>query len=118
KVVAKLRHHITTPIVEKLLAHRERLTSFTLLVQSELADRIKARQNTREFSCFSLFVQFHCAIQSSFKVAASCFCPKPKVDSKVIHLTLKPPLLENSAPFFAMTRRAFQQRRKMIRVSL
>jgi len=88
------------------------------MVQSELADRIAASHGSKDFSSLSLFVQFHTEIVSSFKVGSSCFYPKPNVDSKVVKLALRPPPLEKSAPFFALVRRAFQQRRKMLRVSL
>lgn len=118
KVVANLPYHITTPILEKLLEHRELFSTFTIMVQSELADRMSASASSKDFSSLSLFLQFHTTIIASFKVAASCFYPKPKVDSKVVQLALRPPPLKESAPFFALIRRGFQQRRKMLRVSL
>ncbi|HSX38499.1 MAG TPA: rRNA adenine N-6-methyltransferase family protein [Chlamydiales bacterium] len=95
-----------------------RFTHFTLMVQSEVADRITANAGAKNFSSLSLFAQFHCQLKASFKVAASRFYPKPKVDSKVLCLVLKEMPLKESALFFAIVRRAFQQRRKMIRVSL
>lgn len=118
KVVANLPYHITTPILEKLLEYRDRFTTLTLMVQSELADRLGASPGTKDFGFMSLFVQFHTERRASFKVASSCFYPRPNVDSTVIHLALRPPPIAESAPFFALARRAFQQRRKMLRVSL
>jgi 16S rRNA (adenine1518-N6/adenine1519-N6)-dimethyltransferase len=118
KVVANLPYHITTPILEKLLEARERLTTLTLMVQDEVATRMAASSGSKDYSSFSLFIQFHTEITASFKVVASCFYPKPKVDSRVIQLTLRPPPLENSEPFFKVMRRSFQQRRKMLRSSL
>lgn len=118
KVVANLPYHITTPILEQLLEHRNLFSALILMVQSELADRMAATAGSEDFSSLSLFLQFHTTLLSSFKVSASCFFPKPKVDSKVVHLALRTPPLADSAPFFAVVRRAFQQRRKMIRVSL
>lgn len=118
KVVANLPYHITTPILEKLLEERDRFSTFTLMVQSELASRIQATVGSKDYGSLSLFLQFHTTLISSFKVAAPCFYPRPKVDSKVLHLSLREPPLKESAPFFAIMRRTFQQRRKMIRVSL
>jgi 16S rRNA (adenine1518-N6/adenine1519-N6)-dimethyltransferase len=118
KVVANLPYHITTPILEKLLEHRQQFSTFTLMVQNELALRMLAKAGTKEFSSLSLFIQFYCTLVDSFKVPSGCFYPKPNVDSKVVHFALHAPPLENSAPFFALVRRAFQQRRKMMRTSL
>jgi 16S rRNA (adenine1518-N6/adenine1519-N6)-dimethyltransferase len=118
KVVANLPYHITTPILEKLLESRALFTTLTLMVQDEVAARMSASAGSKEYSSFSVFIQFHTHLTSSFKVASSCFYPKPKVDSRVIQLSLRPPPLENSEPFFKLVRRAFQQRRKMLRSSL
>jgi len=118
KVVANLPYHITTPILEKLLESRDLFSTLTLMVQNELADRMAAPAGSDDYSSLSLFLQFHTTLVTSFKVAAPCFYPRPNVDSKVVHLALRKPPLAESAPFFALVRRAFQQRRKMIRVSL
>jgi len=118
KVVANLPYHITTPILEKLFEHRDRFTTLTLMVQKELVDRMFAPPGSKSFGSLSLFTQFHTELAASFLVSAACFYPKPTVDSKVIHLALRTPPLEESALFFSLVRRAFQQRRKMIRVSL
>lgn len=118
KVVANLPYHITTPILEKLLESRSYFSTLTLMVQSELADRISAKAGSKDFSSLSLFLQFHTTLITSFKVASSCFYPQPNVDSKVIHLALRQPPLEESAPFFTLVRQSFQKRRKMLRTSL
>jgi 16S rRNA (adenine1518-N6/adenine1519-N6)-dimethyltransferase len=118
KVVANLPYHITTPILEKLIESRHLFSTLTIMVQSELADRIAASAGSKDFSSLSLFLQFHTTHISSFKVAAPCFYPKPNVDSKVLHLALRPPPLQESEPFFDLVRCAFQKRRKMLRVSL
>jgi 16S rRNA (adenine1518-N6/adenine1519-N6)-dimethyltransferase len=118
KVVANLPYHITTPILEKLLEHRDLFSTLTIMIQSELATRIAAPAGSKDFSSLSLFLQFHTTTITSFRVSAACFYPKPKVDSKVIQLAIRPPPLEDSAPFFVLVRRGFQQRRKMLRVSL
>lgn len=118
KVIANLPYHITTPILEKLLDSRDLFSSFTIMIQSELAARILAKSGSKDFSSLALFLQFHTQAVASFKVPASCFYPRPKVDSKVLRLDLRSPPLKDPAPFFALVRRTFQQRRKMIRSSL
>lgn len=118
KVVANLPYHITTPILEKLLDSRGIFSAFTIMIQNEVAARIQAKSGSKEFSSLALFLQFHTQVAASFKVGGSCFYPRPQVDSKVLRLDLCPPPLTDSVPFFAIVRRAFQQRRKMIRSSL
>lgn len=117
KVVANIPYHITTPILEKLLVQKN-IQSSTLMVQHELATRLSAKSGEKEYSSLSLFFSYHAQISASFKVSASCFYPKPQVDSKVLKFEQRPPFLNDSSPFFALTRRAFQKRRKMILATL
>lgn len=116
KVVANLPYHITTPILEKLFSSP--FSTLTIMIQKEVGDRMTANANTKEFGSLSLFVQFYSTLLTSFHVPASCFYPRPKVDSMVTQLTSKtlPPV--NPTYFFHLVHKAFQQRRKMITSSL
>lgn len=116
KVVANLPYHITTPILEKLFSLS--CKSITIMVQKELAERMRAKSGTKAFGPLSLFVQFHATIQTSFDVPPTCFYPRPKVCSTVVHMTLKPPPFKNASFFFSLVRTAFQKRRKMLIHSL
>lgn len=116
KVVANLPYHITTPILERIFSVP--FTSLTIMVQKEVADRMSASPHTKDFGSLSLFVQFHSQLHSSFPVSASCFYPRPQVDSTVIRLDPKtlPPV--DPPAFFSLVHKAFQQRRKMLTSSL
>lgn len=116
KVVANLPYHITTPILEKLFAHR--FSSLTIMVQKEVADRICAKAKSKTFGSLSLFVQFYANITAQFTVPAASFYPKPKVDSTVLRLDSKPLPEIDPAYFFSLVHKAFQQRRKMLTSSL
>ena len=119
KVIANLPYHITTPILEKLLNAHSLFSSFTIMVQNEMASRILASSGSKECSSLSIFLPFYSQPTASFKVPASCFYPRPKVDSKVLRLDLRePPLKSEVSAFFTTVRRAFQQRRKKISSSL
>ena len=59
KVVANLPYHITTPIFEKLLEHRHLFSTFTLMIQEEVAERIVAQPGSSAYGSLSLFLQFH-----------------------------------------------------------
>ncbi|MBI3508918.1 MAG: ribosomal RNA small subunit methyltransferase A [Chlamydiia bacterium] len=116
KIVANLPYHITTPILEKIFATP--FCSCTLMVQKEVAERLMAKASTKAFGSLTLFLQAHGAITDSFAVAASCFYPKPNVESTVIRIDARPIAIENPESFFTLVRRAFQQRRKMLTSSL
>jgi len=116
KIVANLPYHITTPILEKILSRP--FTSCTLMIQKEVATRLLASPGTKNFSSLTLFLQFYARITHHFPVSSSCFSPRPKVDSTVIHIVPNAPPLANPEPFFQLIRRAFQQRRKMMSTSL
>jgi 16S rRNA (adenine1518-N6/adenine1519-N6)-dimethyltransferase len=113
--VANLPYHITTPLLEKCFALP--FISLTLMIQKEVATRLLAKPNSKDFGSLTLFSQFYAQITSHFTVSPNCFYPKPTVDSTVIHLIPKP-IPCDPTTFFALMRKAFQQRRKMISSSL
>lgn len=119
KVVANLPYHITTPILAKLLPLNAHINSLTVMVQKEVALRFLTKPGSKNWNSFSLFLRFYSQPFFGFKVAPTCFYPRPKVESAVVKLSLKiPPSLSSEEDFFTMTRTAFGQRRKMLKVSL
>lgn len=116
KVVANLPYHITTPILERLF--KAKIQSMTLMVQKEMADRLFAEPGTKEISSLTIFIRFYADLIGRFDVSASCFHPKPKVDSSVITLRLRDAPLDEPEEFFRIVRTAFQQRRKTMARSL
>lgn len=119
KVVANLPYHIATLIIQRLITHADRIQSMTLFVQKEVGMRICAQANSSDYSSFSLFIRAYSHPHYCFTVFSDSFFPAPKVDSSVIHLTLKPfsPPFSKEL-FFQMVRTAFGKRRKMLRGSL
>ena len=120
KVVANLPYHITTPILTRLLPLYLSIESITVMVQKEFGERMCAPADTEHYSSFSLFVAYYSRAKICFSISPSCFYPPPKVFSCVVSCTLHEPVLQEnkSAAFFKLTRRAFQQRRKMLRTAL
>lgn len=119
KIVANLPYQITTPLLSRFLPDHQRFSSITVMVQKEYAQRVLAEVGTKNYSSLSLFVQFYSIPAYGFTVEKTCFYPPPKVQSSVIQFILKiPPPVSSEEAFFTMTRRAFQQRRKMVRSSL
>ncbi len=121
KVISNLPYHLTTPILKKLIQEegRELFSELILMVQDEVAKRFVAKPRTPDYGSLTLFLHFYTTPKYAFKVSNSCFFPKPKVHSAIVKITLKEPeAVTDTEIFFKMTRRAFEQRRKMLRVSL
>jgi 16S rRNA (adenine1518-N6/adenine1519-N6)-dimethyltransferase len=118
KVAANLPYHITTPIITKLAPLYPLFSDLIVMVQDEVAVRLASPHGSRDFGSISVFLQYWSDVSYAFKVKKVSFYPAPKVDSAVVHLKLKAGVLEDSEPFFAMTREAFKHRRKMLRGAL
>jgi len=121
KVVANLPYYISSPIIQKLITHRNKFISLTLMLQKEVADRIVSPPGSKEYGYLSIFVQLYALPRIEFLVPAGAFVPKPDVDSAVItllpHETIVEPL-RDEAFFLRVVRAAFSQRRKTLRNAL
>lgn len=117
KVVANLPYYITTPIIMGLLETRVPLNSITVMVQKEVADRMKAKAGTKDYGALSLAVQYYAQPYLVANVPQNCFMPRPNVGSAVIRLTLHkdaPVKTEDEKLMFSIIRAAFNQRRKTL----
>lgn len=117
KVVANLPYYITTPIIMALFESRIPLASITVMVQSEVADRMQTGPGSKDYGALSLAVQYYAKPEIVARVPASCFLPRPNVDSTVVRLTKyeKPPVeAADEAFLFAVIRASFNQRRKTL----
>lgn len=115
KVVANLPYYITTPIIMGLFESHVPLDSITIMVQKEVADRMQVGPGTKDYGALSLAVQYYAKAQILLNVPASCFMPRPNVDSAVIQLTRyeKPPVeVADEHLMFRLIRASFNQRRK------
>ena len=115
KVVANLPYYITTPIIMGLFESHVLLDSITIMVQKEVADRMQVGPGTKDYGALSLAVQYYAKPQILLNVPASCFMPRPNVDSAVIQLTRyeKPPVeVADEHLMFRLIRASFNQRRK------
>ncbi len=117
KVVANLPYYITTPIIMGLFESHVPLDSITIMVQKEVADRMQVGPGTKDYGALSLAVQYYADPQIEMIVPATCFMPRPNVDSAVIKLTRyqNPPVQAADEGFmFDVIRASFNQRRKTL----
>ena len=115
KVVANLPYYITTPIIMGLFESNVPIDNITVMVQKEVADRMQCGPGTKDYGALSLAVQFYAKPKVVLNVPASCFMPRPNVDSAVIRLERfkTPPVdVKNEHLMFKIIRASFNQRRK------
>ena len=121
KVVANLPYYITTPIIMGLFESGCPLESITIMVQKEVADRMKCGPGSKDYGALSLAVQFYSNPEIVANVSSESFIPKPGVGSSVIRLTRypKPPVeVDDEKYMFKLIRAAFNMRRKTMVNSL
>lgn len=121
KVIANLPYYITTPIIMGLFESHVPLESLTVMVQEEVARRMKAGPGSKDYGALSLAVQYYAEPYIAAHVPLNCFIPRPKVGSAVIRLTRRktPPVeVKNEKTMFGLIRAAFGQRRKTLVNSL
>jgi len=75
KVVANLPYYVTTPIISRLLKGDYNFSSITIMIQKEVAERIAAKENTKDYGGLSLLVQYHCSVDVVRKVSSLRLTP-------------------------------------------
>ena len=121
RIIGNLPYYITTPIVMKLLEDRVPADSITIMMQKEVADRIKAQPGGKDCGAITVAVNFYCTVHHVANAPKEVFVPRPKVDSTVIRLDLRkePPVdLIDEKTFFESVKNGYGQRRKTLLNSL
>lgn len=127
KVVANIPYNITGPLLDRLVGRLDRPVDppyqrLVLLVQKEVAERIRARPGHSSFSALSVRMQLMAGCTTVCPVPPSCFQPPPKVQSEVIQIDPLP--LDQRLPSAiarrveSLLKQAFLSRRKMLRNTL
>ena len=127
KVVANIPYNITGPLLERLIGRLDGPVDppyqrLVLLVQKEVAERIRARPGHSSFSALSVRMQLLADCRSICPVPPRCFQPPPKVQSEVIALDPLPAErrlpLSRARQVESLLKQAFGSRRKMLRNTL
>lgn len=121
KVVANLPYYITTPIIMALFEQHVPLANVTVMVQKEVAARMKSGPGSKDYGALSLAVQYYAEPYIVANVPCNCFMPRPNVDSTVIRLTRyeEPPVqVKDEKMLFKIIRASFNQRRKTLQNGL
>ncbi len=116
-IAANLPYYITTPIITRLVESRLDVKNIVVMVQKEVADRMRAKPGTKDYGALTLMCRYYTEPSVIASVPAGLFVPPPKVDSAVLKLEIldKPRVnVLDEKTFFRTVRAAFSQRRKTL----
>lgn len=114
-LVGNLPYHLTSSIIFLTLQHFMKLRGAVFLVQKEVADRLNAQPNSKEYGFLTVVLQLLFTIDKVSNVNRNAFWPVPKIDSAIIRLSKKVhDVPKYHEEFIAFVREIFQQRRKKL----
>jgi 16S rRNA (adenine1518-N6/adenine1519-N6)-dimethyltransferase len=115
-MVANLPYSIATPLLLRTIAELPAMTAWTVMVQREIADRLRAEPGSRLYGAPSVLIQLACSVRMLRTVDRAVFKPRPRVDSALLRLERIGPAA--SEPVARLVRDAFAHRRKALARSL
>lgn len=120
-LIGNLPYNISSQILVSLIRHREHISRAVFMFQRELAERLTATPNNKDYGRLAVMLGYCAEIRRIAKIEAHLFYPKPKIDSDVIEVTIKnriekQPLDEDY--FFKVIKAAFGKRRKTLKNAL
>ena len=121
RAVGNLPYNISTPLLFHMLKHSELIQDMHFMLQKEVVDRMAAAAGSADYGRLSVMIQYHCSVQSLFRVAPGAFRPAPRVESAFVRVVpwLEPPFpVKSTDDLAAVVRQAFSQRRKTLRNAL
>ncbi len=119
KLVANLPYYVTSPIITRFLQN-ENLTSLTVMVQEEVADRIISKEKSKDYGVLTIICKLFGEPQKVIRVARDKFYPVPNVDSAVVRIDKKEnlPDKEQNKGVINLAKQAFSMRRKKLSSNL
>ena len=118
RLIGNLPYNISTPLLFHLLDQAGCIADMVFMLQKEVVERLRAAPGGKDYGRLSVMVQYRCAVEKLFDVAAGAFTPPPKVDSSVVRLIphATPPVAVDDFEQFSRTvRAASASRRKTLR---
>ena len=112
-LVGNLPYNISTPLLKQFIAARAHILDVTVMLQKEVADRLRAMPDSKDYGPLSVLVQYYATPIRGFTVPPGAFTPRPKVDSAVIRLEWKPGI-PDAKDFTDFVQQAFSSRRKKL----
>lgn len=119
-LIGNLPYNITSEVLFKLIDEKEAVCETVLMIQKEVAQRLIAKPNTKEYGILAVNLQYNFDVKILFNVSPASFFPKPKVQSSVIKLIRRTNAEEIGDYIFfkELVKNAFGKRRKTLKNSL
>jgi 16S rRNA (adenine1518-N6/adenine1519-N6)-dimethyltransferase len=116
KMAANLPYNISTPLLFRFIDLRQHFTTFVVMLQREVGDRLTASPGSKEYGALTLLFQLYFDVTREFIVRPGAFHPPPKVDSVVLRFTPLPAprLPVNEMAFRKVVKGSFAHRRKTL----
>lgn len=116
KVVANLPYYITTPLMMRFIESDLKVSTLTLMMQKEVAERLIAKENTPEYGAVTVAVQAVADVSVTRIIDRRLFYPVPNVDSALVHIVSNPNKYNfaNFETFKKVAKSAFLMRRKTL----
>ncbi|HEU4393215.1 MAG TPA: 16S rRNA (adenine(1518)-N(6)/adenine(1519)-N(6))-dimethyltransferase RsmA [Solirubrobacterales bacterium] len=115
-MVANLPYSVATPLLLRTVERLPSLAAWTVMVQREIADRLRAAPGSRIYGAPSVQLQLACEVELVRRVDPAVFRPRPRVDSAVLRLRRTGPAADPATR--DLVRAAFAHRRKSLARSL
>jgi 16S rRNA (adenine1518-N6/adenine1519-N6)-dimethyltransferase len=115
-MVANLPYSIATPLLLRTIEQLPSVRRWTVMVQREIADRLRAEPGSRAYGSPSVLVQLACEVKLLRSVDPAVFRPRPRVESAILGLWRTGPGAD--AATRELVRAAFAHRRKSLARSL
>lgn len=118
KLVANLPYAVATPVIANLLASPIVPHSMTVTIQKEVAERIAAVPDTKDYGALGIWIQCQCRVEMVRTLPPSVFWPRPKVNSAILHIETdfaRRAAITDLTFFHDFVRSLFLHRRKFLR---
>jgi 16S rRNA (adenine1518-N6/adenine1519-N6)-dimethyltransferase len=115
-VVSNLPYAVATPVILRTIKELPSVSSWTVMVQREIADRLRAAPGSRTYGSASAVAQISCTVELVRRVDPAVFRPRPRVDSAILRLRRIGPAADPRT--WELVRGAFAHRRKSLARSL
>jgi 16S rRNA (adenine1518-N6/adenine1519-N6)-dimethyltransferase len=117
KVIGNIPYNISSPVIFHILSSRSNISGFTLMLQKEVVQRLVSLPDNKNYGVPSVLLQMYAEVERLFDVPATCFYPRPKVESSIIQGAFRAKSLVELADgmiFSQLVKASFAQRRKML----
>lgn len=121
KILANLPYSISNPFIFKLIENSHLIHSVTVMLQKEVADRLRAEPGTKDYGVPTILLGSCATVEKKLTLKPAEFHPRPKVDSVVIFIDFSQNRIDkgtstdfDKAIFTKIVRTTFNQRRKTI----